>query len=238
MQRTAQKQILTDNRLLAALPSKDYESLFPHLSLVRLSSGLVLYEPFHHFDYCYFINDSLVSCMSITEQGASVAVAMVGCEGLLGAAALLDKDLLPYRAVTLCPGSAMKIHPETLKAWLHNSLRLRELILSYAHAMFTQVIQTAACNRFHTTEQRLIRWLLLARDRLGTDTLTFTQESLSHMVGTDRVSITRAVQRLKKIGLIDYSRGKITIFNRIELKSACCECYSIIESVYADLLNP
>lgn len=238
MSKPERKLVLTGNRLLAALPSEDYKSLSAHLSPVHLKLGDVLYEPFLPFSHCYFINDSLVSGMSITEDGASVAVAMVGCEGLLGAAALLEKDLLPYRAITIYPGSAMKIHAETLKAWLHRSTKLRWLILSYAHAMFTQVVQTAACNRFHTTEQRLIRWLLLARDRLGTGTLSFTQESLSKMIGTDRVSITRAVQSLKKTGLIDYSRNKIAILYRTRLESGCCECYRIIKSGYEDLLNP
>jgi len=233
----ALKHTPPENKLLARLPREEYESLLPHLTPIHLSRGQVVYEPLVRFSDCYFIGDALVSTMSVTEEGASVAVGMVGCEGLLGAAALLDKDLLPYRAVSMCPGNMMRMSVETLKGWLHPNYELRRLILVYLHAGFAQVVQTAACNRFHVTEQRLTRWLLLAQDRLGLRTLPFTQEGLSQMLGTDRVTITRAVQKLKKTGLIDYSRGKITILNRTELESASCECYDVIKSAYSELLS-
>ena len=231
------KYATPENKLLASLPVEEYKSLLPHLTPIHLSRGQVVYEPLVRFTDCYFLGDALVSMMSVTEEGASVAVGMVGCEGLLGAAALLDKDLLPYRAVSMCPGNSMRMSAETLKDWLHSHDELRRPLLVYIHAGFAQVVHTAACNRFHITEQRLTRWLLLVQDRLGRRTLQFTQEALSHMLGTDRVSITRAVQKLKKTGLIDYSRGKITILNREELESASCECYGAIKSAYNELLS-
>jgi CRP-like cAMP-binding protein len=204
---------------------------------VRLVQRQTLYDMNSVISHCYFVQDALISMMSFMEPGASVAVGMVGCEGLVGAAALLDEHLLPYRVVTQTPGTALRVRATRLKEALQNHDLLRKRIMKYAHAMFTQVVQTAACNRFHGTDQRLTRWLLLAHDRLSMDTLPFTQEALSQVLGTDRVSVTRAAQKLKEAGLLAYSRGKTTILDYDNLASVTCECYGIIKTAYDDLTN-
>jgi CRP-like cAMP-binding protein len=234
-----QPQNSTENRLLAALPHHVYESLLPHLSPVQLVTGQVLYEPFSPISYCYFLNNSLISCMSVTEQGASVAVGFIGKEGVIGVAPLIDASLLPYRVIVQIAGSAMRIPCDILKDWFttHN-ITLHRAILRFIYSLFGQIVQTAVCNRFHLTEQRLARWLLFAHDRLDMDTLPITQEALAQMLGTDRASITRTARKLREAGLLDYGRGKITIRDREKLELAACECYRIVKSEYDDMLRP
>jgi CRP-like cAMP-binding protein len=227
----------TDNLLLATLSAASSAELLSFSKQVKVSAGQTLYNHHSPVTHCYFLEGSLMSLMSYTEHGECVAVGMVGNEGVIGAAALLDEHLLPYRSIAQTSGNALRIPVAVLREWLSHDVVLRSRIVNYAHAVFTQVVQTAACNRFHLTEQRLARWLLLARDRLNLDTLPFTHESLSQVVGTDRVSITRAAQRLKKQGLIRYSRGKTTILDRQRLVSVSCECYSIIKDEYDSLIN-
>jgi CRP-like cAMP-binding protein len=233
-----QPQNFPENRLLAALPQHVYESLLPHLSPVQLVTGQVLYEPFSPISYCYFLNNSLISCMSVTEQGASVAVGFVGKEGMIGAAPLIDASLLPYRVIVQIAGSAMRIPCDILKDWFttHN-ITLRRAILRFIYSLFGQIVQTAVCNRFHLTEQRLARWLLFAHDRLDMDTLPITQEALAQMLGTDRASITRTARKLREAGLLDYGRGQVTIRDQERLELASCECYRIVKSGYDDMLR-
>jgi CRP-like cAMP-binding protein len=228
-----------ENRLLAALPQHVYESLLPHLSPVQLVTGQVLYEPFSPISYCYFLNHSLISCMSVTEQGASVAVGFIGKEGMIGAAPLIDASLLPYRVIVQIAGSAMRIPSDILKDWFttHNTT-LHPAILRSTYALFWQIVQIAVCNRFHLTEQRLARWLLFAHDRLDMDTLPITQEALAQMLGTDRASITRTARKLREAGLLDYGRGQVTIRDRERLALASCECYRIVKSEYDAMLRP
>jgi CRP-like cAMP-binding protein len=233
-----QPQNFPENRLLAALPQHVYESLLPHLSPVRLVPGQVVYEPFSPISYGYFLNNSLISCMSVTEQGASVAVGFVGKEGMLGAASLIDASLLPYRIIVQIAGSAMRIPSAILKDWFTHNTTLHRAILHFIYALFWQVVQTAVCNRFHLTEQRLARWLLFAHDRLDMDTLPITQEALAQMLGTDRASITRTARKLREGGLLDYGRGRVTIRDRERLELASCECYRIVKSGYDNMLRP
>ena len=238
MRVSKQSQNFPENRLLAALPQHAYESLLPHLSPVQLVTGQVLYEPFSPILYGYFLNNSLIACMSVTEQGASVAVGFVGKEGMIGAAPLIDASLLPYRVIVQIAGSAMRIPCDILKDWFatHN-VTLHRAILRFVYALFGQIVQTAVCNRFHLTEQRLACWLLFAHDRLDMDTLPITQEALAQMLGTDRASITRTARKLREAGLLDYGRGKITIRDQERLKLASCECYHIVKSGYDDMLR-
>jgi CRP-like cAMP-binding protein len=233
-----QPQNFPENRLLAALPQHVYESLLPHLSPVQLVTGQVVYEPFSPILYGYFLNNSLISCMSVTEQGASVAVGFVGKEGMLGAASLIDASLLPYRIIVQIAGSAMRIPSAILKDWFTHNTTLHRAILHFIYALFWQVVQTAVCNRFHLTEQRLARWLLFAHDRLDMDTLPITQEALAQMLGTDRTSITRTARKLREAGLLDYGRGQVTIRDRERLELASCECYRTVKSKYDDMLRP
>ena len=233
-----QPQDSTENRLLAALPQHFYESLLPHLSPVQLVTGQVVYEPFSPIPYGYFLNSSLISCMSETEQGASVAVGFVGKEGMIGAASLIDVSLLPYRVIMQIAGSAMRIPSDILKHWFTHNTALHRAILHFIYALFWQIVQTAVCNRFHLTEQRLARWLLFAHDRLDMDTLPITQEALAQMLGTDRASITRTARKLREAGLLDYGRGQVTIRDQERLALASCECYRIVKSQYDDMLRP
>jgi CRP-like cAMP-binding protein len=227
----------SENRLLSSLSRHDYDTLEPHLKSLQLSSGQVLQEAPSLISHCYFLENTVVSFMSLTEKGSSVAVGMVGVEGVVGAAAVLNPHLMPHRAVVLVTGSARSIPIEILRQWCTRNSTLRQPFISYAHAMFTQVVQTSACNRFHDTTQRLTRILLLVQDRLFADTLPFTHESLSEVLGTDRASVTRAARSLKDAGLIDYGRGRVTILDRKGLESDGCECYGVIEAVYDGLLN-
>jgi CRP-like cAMP-binding protein len=228
-------QNFSENKLLAALPQQVYESLLPHLSPVQLVTGQVVYEPFSPISYGYFLNNSLISCMSVTEQGASVAVGFVGKEGMLGAASLIDASLLPYRIIVQIAGSAMRIPSAILKDRFTHNATLHRAILDFIYALFWQIVQTAVCNRFHLTEQRLARWLLFAHDRLDMDTLPITQEALAQMLGTDRASITRTARKLREAGLLDYGRGQVTIRDREKLELASCECYHIVKSKYDDM---
>lgn len=227
------------NRLLSSLLSSDYESLEPHLEVVRLSAGDVLYETHSQkASHCYFLGDALVSILSTTEHGLSVAAGLVGAEGMTGVvAAILDPRLLPHRTVVLIAGSASRITSETLKLWCKRNTSLRQPFLRYAHAMFVQLVQTSACNRFHSTKERLARVLLLVQDRLKEHALPFTQERLAGLLGTDRASVTRAAQHMRQAQLIDYSRGKVTVLDRKGLKAESCECYGVIGSAYDGILR-
>lgn len=173
-----------------------------------------------------------MSLMSYTESGASVAVGMVGNEGMLGIAALFDEQLMPYRTTALASGTAIRMPAAKLRDWLRKDLAFRDGVVHFMHSVFTQVVQTAACNRFHVTEQRLARWLLLAQDRLNVDKMPFTHEGLAGVLGTDRVSITRSARKLKSEGVLNYTRGKTAILDRQGLLSVSCECYLIIKKEY------
>jgi CRP-like cAMP-binding protein len=232
-----QLQHVTENRLLAALPPNVYESFLPHLKPLQLVTGQVLYEPFSPISYSYFLNNSLISCMSVTEQGASVAVGLIGKEGVIGVAPLIDASLLPYRVIVQIAGSAMRIPCDILKDWFTRNPILHRAILHFIYALFGQIVQTAVCNRFHLTEQRLARWLLFVHDRLDRDTIPITQEALAQMLGTDRVSITRTVKKLEEAGLLEYGRGKVTLRDRERLESTCCECYHTVKSAYDNILR-
>jgi CRP-like cAMP-binding protein len=230
-------QHFTENGLLAALPPNVYECLLPHLRPMQLVTGQVLYEPFSPITYGYFLNNALISCMSVTEQGATVAVGLIGKEGMTGAASLIDASLLPYRVIVQLAGSAMRIPCDILKDWFTHNPILHRAILNFLYAVFRQIVQTAVCNRFHLTEQRLARWLLFMYDRLDRDTIPMTQEALAQMLGTDRVSITRTVKKLKEAGVLEYGRGKVTLRDRERLEATCCECYRIVKSAYDDILR-
>jgi CRP-like cAMP-binding protein len=231
------KGVVSENRLLSSLSGTDYATLEPHLRSLRLDAGQVLHEAHSPFSHCYFLEDTVVSLMSLTEKGSSVAVGIVGVEGVIGAAALLDPNLTTHRSVVLVTGTTRIIPVEILRHWCARNSTLRRPFIEYAGAMFMQIVQTSACNRFHDTLQRLTRVLLIVQDRLIADRLPFTHEGLADALGTDRVSVTRAARSLKSADLIDYGRGQVTILDRKGLESAACECYGVIKAAYDDLLN-
>ena len=228
---TAPQAIATQSRLLSAVLVSPAE-LLSCAREIKVTAGQTLYDGHTPISHCFFPETSLMSLMSYTEGGESVAVGMVGNEGMLGIAALFDEQLLPYRTTAQTSGTAIRMPAAKLREWLRKDLAFRDGVVHFLHAVFTQVVQTAACNRFHVTEQRLARWLLLAQDRLSGDKMPFTHEGLAGVLGTDRVSITRSARRLKSEGILNYTRGKTAILDRQGLLSVSCECYIIIKKEY------
>ena len=231
---TAKQASAVQSRLLSAVSVFPAE-LLSYAREIRITAGQTMYDGQSPISYCIFPETSLLTLMSYTESGASVAVGMVGNEGMLGIAALFDEKLLPYRTTALASGTALRVPAAKLRDWLRQDLAFRNCVVHFLHAVFAQVVQTAACNRFHVTEQRLARWLLLAQDRMNVDKMPFTHEALAAMLGTDRVSITRAARKLKREGLLNYTRGKTTILDRQGLLSVGCECYTTIKKEYEAL---
>lgn len=217
-----------ENRILTALPTDEYNRLLPELTPVRLPRGKVLWDAGDTIRYAYFVTGGMVSLLSTTGEGSSIEVGMVGSEGLAGISAMLRFEAIPYTVVVQISGHALKIKVETLRREFARGGRLQELLLRYAHTLLTQVSQSASCNRFHTVEERLCRWLLVSHDRVRSDVLTLTQEFLSQMMGVPRTSVSAIAVRLQREGLITYSRGVIRIVDRRGLEDYSCECYRVI----------
>jgi CRP-like cAMP-binding protein len=216
------------NRLLAALPREEYEGLSPHLEMVRLTPGNTLYHAGDAVRHAYFPIGGMISLLATTEGGRSIEIAMIGTEGMAGVPLILGRGAAPYEVMVQLAGTALRVRGDVLRAAFNRGGRVQEILLRYTHALFTQVAQSAACNRFHTVEERLCRWLLVSRDRVQTDTIRLTQEFLSHMLGAPRSSVTEVAGALQSEGLISYSRGKITILDRRGLEAAACECYRLV----------
>jgi CRP-like cAMP-binding protein len=220
--------IPAENRLLAALPRAEYERLVPHLEQVHFPQGRVLYEIGDFVRRAYFPTGGMISLLSITEDGLTTEVGMVGKEGMVGVPIILRVGITPYRMMVQIPADVMSIKAEALKAEFNGSAHLQDLLLRYTHALLTQVSQSAVCNRFHTVEARLGRWLLITRDRVGSDSFRLTQEFISHMLGTPRTVVTVAANKLQDAGFIRYKRGGITILNSQGLEAVACECYGTV----------
>jgi CRP-like cAMP-binding protein len=226
-----------ENRLLAALPTVDYQRLLPHLEKVSLKLKQVLYEAGDVIDYVYFPNKALISLVSRMKNGTSAEVGMVGCEGMVSPSVLMGVNTMPYQAIVQGSDSAMKLHAATLKEEFNRGGPLQTLLLRYTQALHIQVSQTAACNRLHSLDERLARWLLMTHDRVQSDRMELTQEFLSTMLGVERSGVTIAAITLQEADLIKYSRGKITVLDRTELERASCECYSRVKSIFEELLG-
>src|SRR6266540_4379856 len=226
------------NRLLAALPHEEYKRLQPQLELIQLSKRRTLYEAGDRIRHAYFLNSGMGSLLAITESGATVEIAMVGNEGMLGLPVVLRSHTTPYRIMIQMPGDAMRIKAEAILAEFKRGGELQDLLLSYTQALITQISQSAVCNRFHTMEKRLCRWLLIAHDRVDGDTFHLTQEIISYMMGAPRTAVTMAAGTLQDAGLIRYKRGKITILDRTALEEAACECYGILAELLDHFLTP
>ena len=222
------------NDLLAALSESDRRQLAPHLTQVELRLGAILAEPYTPLKHAYFLHESMVSLVSMTSEGTSVEVAMVGREGLIGVTAMLQLESSPYRALVQVAGGASRIEIKKLKILFDERVTLRRLILRYLHALMTQTAQSAVCSRFHSVEQRLARWILSSRDRARRNSFSYTQEFLSNMLGADRSTTTLAAGVLKRAGLIKYTRGTITILNSKELEQVACECYHVLKREFQD----
>jgi CRP-like cAMP-binding protein len=226
----------TQNHLLAVLPEPLYERLFPHLNLVALPLGEALYESGGALTHVYFPTTAIVSLLHVMESGASAEIAVVGNEGFVGVATLLGGETMPNRAVVQSEGQAYRIKSEVFTQEFHRCGPLQRLMLRYTLALLTQMAQTAVCNRHHSVDLQLCRWLLLSLDRLPSNELSMTQELIANMLGVRREGVTEAAARLQHAGLIHYSRGHIKVLDRPGLEARVCECYEVVKREFDRLL--
>ncbi|HEV2914427.1 MAG TPA: Crp/Fnr family transcriptional regulator [Pyrinomonadaceae bacterium] len=227
----------TANRILNALTRDEYLRLAIHLEPVNLSPGEVLYRPDQPITHVYFPNRGTVSLVSTFEDGGSVEVGMVGNEGMFGVCVFLGSISTPLEAVVQLPGDGLRMRADVLRKEFKKGGQLQDLLLRYTQAFITQIAQTAACNRVHPIEGRLVRWLLMCQDRSHSEELGLTQEFMATMLGTRRAGITEAAIQLQALGLIKYHRGHITILDREGLEAASCECYPIMKKEFARLVS-
>ncbi|MDC0601835.1 Crp/Fnr family transcriptional regulator [Aliiglaciecola sp.] len=219
----------TQNKLLNAFPDESKERLFSKLKPVDLVLGRALYESGQNVTTVYFPADSIVSLLHVTENGASAEISVIGNEGLVGIAVFMGGESTPNRAIVQSAGLAYQLPAAALRYEFNNTLVVRTLLLRYTQALIAQMAQTAVCNRHHSIDQQLCRWLLLSLDRLSTNSLTMTQELIANMLGVRREGVTEAAGKLQKLGVITYKRGHITVTNRELLEELCCECYAVVK---------
>ena len=217
------------NHLLRALPVADYERLSAHCEAVDLKLGEVLYEPGGRMRYVYFPTTAIVSLLYVMADGASAEIAIVGNEGILGISLFMGGESTPSRAVVQSAGSGYRMKATVLKDEFGRFGGLMHLLLRYTQALITQMAQTAVCNRHHSVDQQLCRWLLLSLDRLASNELTMTQELIANMLGVRREGVTEAAGKLQSAGLISYRRGKITVLDRPGVEARSCECYDVVK---------
>ena len=217
------------NHLLAALPPAIQPRLFPMLGLVPLPLGKVLYESGDTMRYVYFPTDSIVSLLYVMESGASAEISVVGKDGIVGVSLFMGGESTSSRAVVQSAGSAYRLAGQKLKDEFNRHSELMQLLLRYTQSLITQMAQTAVCNRHHSIDQQLCRWLLLSLDRLPDNKLTMTQELIANMLGVRREAVTEAAGKLQKLGVIDYCRGHITVLDRSKLEALSCECYAVVK---------
>jgi len=225
-----------DNHLLAALLAQEYERLAPNLELVPMPLGHVLYESGSELRHVYFPTTAIVSLLYVMRDGASAEIAVVGNEGLIGVALFMGGETMPNRAVVQSAGHAYRLKGQLLKEEFNRSGGLQHLLLRYTQALLTQMAQTAVCNRHHTLDQQLCRWLLMSLDRLRSNELVMTQELIANMLGVRREGVTEAAGNLQKAGLIKYRRGHITVIDRAGLEARVCECYAVVKREFERLL--
>jgi len=218
------------NQILKALPHAEREHLFPHLKHVELPFGMVLYESGAVLRHIYFPVDSIVSLLYVLSSGASAEIAVVGNEGAVGVSLFMGGETTPSRAVVQSAGSAYRLSGARLKREFDRHGQLLNVLLRYTQSLITQMAQTAVCNRHHALDQQLCRWLLLSLDRLESNELRVTQELIANMIGVRREGVTEAAGRLQKLGVIRYSRGKITVLDRPRLEALSCECYAVVKT--------
>jgi CRP-like cAMP-binding protein len=225
------------NQLLAALPAADYGRLLPHLEPVSLPLGWTVHEAGDREDCLYFLTAGVVSRFYVTESGASAAFALTGSEGVIGVASFLGGQSTPSQAVVVSAGHAYRLAAYLLKSEFEHSGPLQHLLLRYTWALIAQIGQTAVCNRHHSLEQQLSRWILASLDRLPTNELVMTQELIANMLGVRREGVTETAGHLQAAGLIHYSRGHIIVLDRQKLENRVCECYAVVKREMDRLLS-
>jgi CRP-like cAMP-binding protein len=224
------------NHLLDALPAADYARLLPHLELIPMPLGWAVYEAGGQMRYLYFPTTSIVSLLYVLENGASAEIAITGNEGLVGISLFMGGESTPSRAVVQSKGNGYRLRASVLKTEFALGGSLQYLSLRYTQALITQMAQTAVCNRHHTLDQQLCRWLLLSLDRLPGNELLMTQELISNMLGVRREGVTAAAGKLQADGLVKYSRGHIVVLDRPKLEKRVCECYAVVKKEFDRLL--
>ena len=223
------------NQLLAALPDAEWQRWLPQLELVDLSLGKVLYESGNTLSHAYFPTTAIVSLLYVMENGSSAEIAVVGKEGVVGISLFMGGESTPSRAVVQSAGHGFRLKAQIIKDEFKRA-PVMHLLLRYTQALITQMAQTAVCNRHHSLDQQLCRWLLLSLDRLQGNKLVMTQELIANMLGVRREGVTEGALNLQKAGLISYSRGRITVLDRPSLEKRTCECYAVVKKEYDRLL--
>jgi CRP-like cAMP-binding protein len=224
------------NHLLAALPADEHARLFPHLERVPMPLGDVLYESGIQMRHVYFPTTSIVSLLCVMEDGASAEIAVVGNEGIVGVSLFMGGETTPSRAVVQSAGHAYRLKGPLLKDEFYRAGPMQRLLLRYTQALLTQMAQTAVCNRHHSLDQQLCRWLLLSLDRLPSNELIMTHELIANMLGVRREGVTAAAGHLQTAGLIEYHRGRITVLDRPGLEARSCGCYAVVKKEFDRLL--
>jgi len=224
------------NHLLGALPASDLQRWLPQLEPVTMPLGLVLYESGRTLSHVYFPTTAIVSLLYVMENGASAEIAVVGHEGVVGISLFMGGESTPSRAVVQSAGQGLRLRANVIKQEFEQAGPAMHLLLRYTQALITQMAQTAVCNRHHSLDQQLCRWLLLSLDRLQGSELVMTQELIANMLGVRREGVTEGALKLQKLGLIRYSRGHITVLDRPGLEQRTCECYAVVKNEYDRLL--
>ena len=225
-----------DNQLLAALPAPEYQRWLPDLEPVSFTLGDVLYESGATLEHVYFPTTAIISLLYVMEDGASAEIAVVGREGMVGVALFMGGESTPSRAVVQSAGYGFRLKAQLMKDEFNRAGPVLHLLLRYTQALITQMAQTAVCNRHHSLDQQLCRWLLLSMDRLQGNELVMTQELIANMLGVRREGVTEGALKLQKAGLIRYARGHITVLDRAGIERATCECYAVVKKEYDRLL--
>jgi CRP-like cAMP-binding protein len=234
----AQKKAdLPSNRLLGLLPPKDYKRLRPHLQAIPLAYRQSLYRAQKPIEFVYFIETGVGSLVNTMKNGQAAEVGTIGNEGMVGLPLLLGDDRAPTSVYVQVPGVGLRIKATVFNEELARSASMRRVMLHYAHAFFNQVAQSAACNQFHTIEQRACRWMLMTHDRMQSDEFLLTQEFLAMMLGVQRTGVTAAASKLQRASLIRYRRGNVTILDRPGLERRACECYGVSKKEFDRLLG-
>jgi CRP-like cAMP-binding protein len=229
--------VSAENRLLAKLPPEEYQRLLPSLQEVSFSLGEVVYEFGGRLDYVFFPTTAIVSLLYTMENGATAEMGLTGNDGVVGIALFMGGGTMPNRAVVQSAGRALKMKVKKLQEEFAASIQFQRLLLRYTQALITQISQTAVCNRLHSVDQQLSRWLLLSHDRVNADELIMTQELIADMLGVRREGVTVAAGRLQDAGAISYVRGHITILDRQKLEQTVCECYRVVKDEFDRLLG-
>ncbi|MEX2468296.1 MAG: Crp/Fnr family transcriptional regulator [Pseudohongiellaceae bacterium] len=224
------------NLLLASLTAAEKERLRPHMNLVDLQLGEMLYDRHETIGNVYFPTDSIVSLLYVMEDGASAEIAVIGREGVTGVELCMGNDKSSSRALVQSAGSAYRLSGSVLQNEFRRSGQFHDRMLRYTQALLSQIAQTAVCNRHHTVDQQLCRWVLLSLDRLPSNRLVMTQQLIANMLGVRREGVTEAAGKLQKLGIIRYSRGHIAVLDRDRLEERCCECYSVVKREFDRLV--